>query len=205
MKKQIIALLAFLALSSPGQAAPSAAGSTGMLNTPTADILRQGQFHLGYYHVDEGDETVFGVNLADNFELSLAAFKEKNASYETSFNLKYMIKPENIMTPGIAVGMEDMFGKRDRTAYIAFSKALPFGLRLHAGYGNGRYDGVFYAVEKQLVSSAAAGVFPDTSLIVEYDGKNANYGVRMSLASGVKLNAGWRDDTTYMGLTYNFY
>lgn len=203
MKKRLILCMAFLLLGGQAQAAPSVSGSTGLINTPSADIVREGQFHLGCYHLKEGDAFSFGTNLAKNFEISISDLSEKGGG--AGLNLKYLIKPERILTPGLAVGVEDIAGERKRAAYVAASKALPFGIRLHVGYGNGRYDGFFYAVEKQLAAAPVPGVFPDASLIAEYDGKNANYGIRMSLVSGLKINAGWRDHEAYVGLTYNFY
>lgn len=205
MKKWIIGIMVIFAFNNNVQAAPSVYGSTGMINTPTADVTRAGQFYLGYYHLNEGKGISFGTNLAKDFEISLAALDYDENDSQAYLNLKYSLKQENILTPGIAVGIEDIAGEDERTIYASLSKALPFGIRVHAGYGNGRYDGLFYAIEKQIMPSVAAGVFPDTSLIIEHDGHDFNYGLRMSLISGLKINAGWRDDETYWGLTYNFY
>jgi hypothetical protein len=34
-----------------------------------------------------------------------------------------------------------MTAERERSYYAVASKALPFGFRIHAGVGNGRFDG----------------------------------------------------------------
>ena len=207
MKKMLLGLAICVTAVSGNcvQAASSTNGSTGLINTPSADVVRQGQFYVGYYNLNEGDSITVGANLAKNLEVSMAAVNYKEADKKAYLNAKYAIMQEGVLLPGIAVGVEDITDKSDRTAYLAVSKALPFGIRLHAGYGNGRYDGMFYGIEKQIVPSLVGGVFPDTSLIIEHDGHDMNYGLRMSLVSGLKINAGWRDKETYVGVTYNFY
>ena len=206
VKKLLLGVAVCMAISaSSGQAASSTYGSTGLINTPSADVVRQGQFYVGYYNLNEGNSITVGTSLAKKLEVSMAAIKYDEADTKTYLNAKYAIMQEGVLVPGIAVGIEDVTDKNDRTAYVAVSKALPFGIRLHAGYGNGRYDGMFYGLEKQIVPSIVGGVFPDTSLIIEHDGHDMNYGLRMSLVSGLKINAGWRDKETYVGVTYNFY
>ena len=46
--------------------------------------------------------------------------------------------------------------------------------------------------------------FPVTSLIVEMDGKKMNYGARLRLAQGLRLDTGWlgQEQRVYLGLTY---
>lgn len=205
MKKIIIAALLAAGVTSVGYAAPSTAGSTGMINTPTADTLREGQISAGYYDLDEGQNITFGMNIAKNLELSMAVSDHNAESRQTYMNLKYALKQEGVLLPGVAIGMEDITDRSERTAYAVVSKALPLGFRVHAGFGNGRYDGAFYALEKNIVPMAIGGVFPDTSLIIEHDGHAMNYGLRMSIVSGLKVNAGWRDKDPYVGVTYNFY
>lgn len=205
MKKIMITALLLAGLTSMGYAAPSTMGSTGMIDTPTADTLREGQLSLGYYDLDEGQNISFGMNIAKNLELGIAATNAHADSRQTYVNLKYALKQEGVLLPGIAIGMEDIADRSERSAYAVVSKALPLGFRVHAGFGNGRYDGAFYAVEKSIVPMAIGGVFPDTSLIIEHDGHAMNYGLRMSVVAGLKVNAGWRDKEPYVGVTYNLY
>lgn len=205
MKRIFLGILLSLFVGNSAMAAPSTMGSSGVIDTPSADVLRTGQFSLGYFNLHESNNYTFNANIAKRLELGIARADYSHGDDDTYLNLKYSVHEEKIIIPGLAIGVEDITDERDATVYAVMSKSLPFGFRIHAGVGNGRYDGPFYAVEKTLFPAIATGVFPDTSLIVEHNGHDMNYGLRLSLAAGLKLNAGWRDDETYVAMTYNFY
>lgn len=206
MKKIILAAVcATLMATATAAAAPSINGSTGLINTPSADVLREGQFSLGYYNTNDGGVGVFNTNLAKNLEIGVAGFRYDNESNKNYLNAKFSLLPESVLSPGLAIGIEDAAGKTDRSYYAVASKGLPLGFRIHAGVGNGRYDGVFAGIEKTInpVSILTGNsTFPATTLIAEYDGRDMNYGVRMSIIPGLKLDAGWRHDKTYVGMTF---
>ncbi len=205
MKKLLLSAAILLSLTNMTYAASSTSGSTGMINTPTADVLREGQVSLGYYNLHEGKTASIGFSATKNLEVSVARTDFDFSDKATYVNAKYAIAAEGVLTPGIAIGVEDIANKRDRTAYAVVSKGLPLGFRAHVGVGNGRYDGMFCSLEKNITPLGIKGVFPDTTLIVENDGHDINYGVRMSIVPGLKVNAGWRDKETYVGVTYNLY
>ena len=71
MKKAAYAILGdFLLLGTTAAAAPYVNGPTGMINTPTADTLRSGQFSIGYYHLGSNTETAsLNFNFADFCEV----------------------------------------------------------------------------------------------------------------------------------------
>lgn len=188
-----------------GTAAPSIKGSTGNINTPSADVLRPGQFDVGYYHLDAMQDISVATNLAKNWELSAVNHKPQKGEAVGQVNLKYALKQEGVLTPGLAIGVEDLADKEDRTFYAVASKGLPLGLRLHVGVGNGRYDGAFAAIEKRLIPLARGGAFPDMSFIAENDGHHMNYGLRLALSPGLKASAGWLDGKPFVGVTYNYY
>lgn len=206
MKKIVFALICTLLISTSAFAAPTINGSTGQINNPSADVLQEGQFAAGYYHIKAGGVGVANLSIAPNVELGLAAFRYDDArNNATLVNAKWAVLPESILTPGLAVGVEDIGRQKERSFYAAASKALPFGLRLHAGVGNGRFGGMFAAVEKTInpVSVISGNnAFPATTLIAEFDGHNMNYGARMSIVPGLKLDAGWRDHAAYFGLSF---
>ncbi|HAK73778.1 MAG TPA: hypothetical protein DCP36_09580 [Sporomusaceae bacterium] len=186
-------------------AAPSINGSTGLINNPTADVLQDGEFSIGYYNLKDGGVGVFNLNLARNLEVGVAGFRYGNHDNDTLLNAKFALVPETVLTPGLSVGVEDIGDKTGRTTYAAASKALPFVFRIHAGVGNGRYDGFFGAIEKTInpVSVITGNnAFPATTLIAEYDGSRMNYGARMSIVPGMKLDAGWRHSDFYVGLSF---
>lgn len=188
-------------------AAPSMSGSTGMIRTPTADSLRLGQFSAGYYYWRDNGAGVVGAGLPAGLEIS-AAMPWKNGVSDTgAVNAKLSLLQEGILFPAVAVGVEDIGGFGKRSVYGVVSKALPFGLRVHIGTGTGRFDGMFGAVEKVLnpasVKKKQSG-FPVTSIIIEMDGRKMNYGARMRLAKGLRLDAGWlgQDEKMYLGITF---
>ncbi|MBP2627222.1 MAG: protein of unknown function rane lipoprotein [Firmicutes bacterium] len=206
MKKIIIGLTSALLLATvPVLAAPSVNGSTGLINTPNADVLRGGQLSLGYYHLKDGGVGSFTTNVAPNLEIGVAAFRYDGQSNKNYLNAKFAVVPETVLTPGLAIGVEDISNNNKRSAYAVVSKALPFGFRIHAGTGNGRFDGVFAGIEKTINPlSVITGnnAFPATTLIAEYDGKNMNYGARLSVIPGLKLDAGVRNHDGYIGISF---
>ncbi|GBG58044.1 hypothetical protein SPFL3102_01764 [Sporomusaceae bacterium FL31] len=206
MKKIILAAVCTtLMATATAAAAPSINGSTGLINTPSADVLREGQFSLGYYNTKEGGVGIFNTNIAPNLEIGVAGFRYDNESNKNYLNAKFSLLPETVLSPGFAVGVEDAAGETDRSYFAVASKGLPLGFRIHAGVGNGRYDGLFAGIEKTInpVSILTGNsTFPATTLIAEYDGRDMNYGARMSIIPGLKLDAGWRHDKTYVGVTF---
>lgn len=207
MRKIVFGVVcALVVFAVPALAAPSVNGSTGQINNPSADVMQPGQFSLGYYHLKGGGTGVFDMSLLPNLEVGVAGFRyDDSSANKTYVNAKLSLLPETILTPGVAVGVEDIGAQRDRSFYAAASKALPFGFRIHAGVGNGRFDGMFASLEKTInpVSVLTGNnTFPATTLIAEFDGRNMNYGARISVVPGLKVDAGWRDHAAYFGVTF---
>jgi len=206
MKKLMIGLTCALLLTTvPALAAPSINGSTGLINNPTADVLRPGQISLGYYHLKNGGAGSFNTNVAPNLELAVAAFREDGQNNKNYFNAKFAVMPETVLTPGLAIGIEDIANSHQRSPYAVASKALPFGFRIHAGTGGGRFNGVFAGIEKTInpISIITGNnAFPATTLIAEYDGKTMNYGARLAIIPGLKLDAGLRNHDGYFGISF---
>ena len=208
MKRTITAVCAALLLTTGmAQAAPTVTGSTGMLYTPTADVLRDGHFSLGYHHLEDGDAYTVGYGMSNAWEFSAATI-DSNGDHgrDLYLNTKFSLMSENVVRPGIAIGMEDALDEYDRTFYAVASKALPLGLRIHAGIGDGRFDGVFGGIEKTFNPLGVTGssIFPATTLSAEYDGKEMIYGLRLAIVPGLKAHAAWRDGDTYVGLTFTY-
>lgn len=206
MKKLLYAAIFTLCFgTATASAAPSVNGSTGLVNTPSADVLHEGDFSLGYYHLKDGGVGVFNTNLTGRLEIGAAGFRYDNQDNKTMINAKYGLVPETILTPGLAIGVEDAGDEKDRSLYAVASKGLPLGFRVHVGTGNGRYDGLFAGIEKQISPLGLItgnSVFPATSLIAEYDGKEMNYGARISVVPGLKVDAGWRNHEAYYGFSF---
>ena len=116
--------------------------------------------------------------------------------------MKYVLLSETVLTPGLAVGINDLTGKSERSTFAVVSKGLPLGFRVHAGIGSGDFEKGFVALEKNITPLLGANVFPSTTLLVEYNDNNINYGMRMSIVPDLKLNLGRSDHKTFIGLTY---
>lgn len=200
-----ICLLILCLLPSLAVAAPSSKGSTGNIDTPSADVLRPGQAAIGCYNLEDDKSVVGTISAGKNVEVSAAYVEGRQEDDFTKVNIKYAIAQEGVLTPGIAAGIEDIGDRSERTAYLVASKSLPQGIRLHIGGGNGNYDGVFFAVEKKLVPLSVGGAFPDSSLIVENNGHHMNYGLRMSISPGLKMTTGWRGGDPFIAISYNHY
>lgn len=206
MKKMIISLTcALLLTSAPVMAAPSVSGPTGLIDTPTADVLREGKISLGYYNLKDGGTGTFNINLAPKVEVGVTAFRYDGQSNKNYVNAKFALVPETVMTPGLAIGVQDIADQDQRSVYAVASKALPFGFRIHAGTGNGQYNGVFAGIEKTINPISVitgSNAFPATTLIAEYNGKVMNYGARLSIVPGLKLDAGVRNHNSYIGISF---
>lgn len=206
MKKIIMGLTCALLVSAvPAVAAPSVNGPTGLINTPSADVLRPGQISLGYYHLKDGGVGTFNTNLLPNLEIGVSGFRYDKEDNKNYLNAKFSVVPETVLTPGLAVGGEDIGNRSERSLYAVASKALPLGFRLHVGTGNGRFHGGFASLEKTinpLSIITGNSVFPATTLIAEYDGNTMNYGARLSIVSGLKLDAGVRNHNSYIGISF---
>lgn len=142
VKKAVYAILCvLLLLSTTAAAAPSVNGPTGMINTPTADTLRSGQFSLGYYHLGSNVETAsLNFKFADFCEIGITGELGSGRSSDATFNAKFGVLRETIAVPGLAVGVDSIGSSSTKSAYVVASKGLPFGFRVNAGVGGGRYN-----------------------------------------------------------------
>lgn len=205
INKVIVSLSLGLLMTATATAAPSLQGSTGLINTQAADILQEGQFSLGLDHVNEGTVKNVVVGVVPRVEMGVTDLHYTGQADKMLFNAKYSLLPEQLITPGLSVGVEDAFNKNQRTSYAAISKTLPFGFRIHAGYGNGRYHGTFGGLEKTINPIGfltGASTFPATTLIAEYDGSSFNYGARLSIIPGLKVEGGIRNHAAYYGINF---
>ena len=208
MKKQgiswLLGLVCVASLLGTAAAAPSAGGGTGNLMTPSADLMRQGQFHIGWQQEAGSHSLAAAVPVTNRFEISvLQRTQAGHSSLEAGF--KYSLRGEGVLTPGIAIGAEDIAAEHRRSVYAVVTKTLPYGLRVHAGVGNGRYAGGFAALEVRLLPRAAVGRFPDVTAYAEHVDDHAAYGLRLALARGLKVSAGVDGHAHFVGLSYNFY
>ena len=171
-------------------------GFTGLINTPNAQVMNEGdivfsynnQFdnHLSGYDYSRDrtstDDYVFGVGLLPNFEIQ-GRFKEQPGyARDLSANLKYQIPQFHEYLPNIAIGAQDLgsaeIASLYENYYIVADKTFSF-LRASLGYGysnnskqTARMDGIFGGLEAQ--------VAPWASILGEYDGEESHAGIRLT-------------------------
>ena len=181
---------------SKAEAAPTLQGSTGLANVVSADVLPGQSFSIGRYNRpgEKNDVVIFGLGQA--LEVGALHWTTREQGAAVRWNVKWALAQEKVLRPGIAIGVEDVGAQERRTTYAVASKGLPFGLRLHVGLGNGRYHGLFGALEAPLL--------PQTKLLLEQDGRQWGAGVRVSLGPDFRLDAGHYAGKTYVGGSYTY-
>jgi hypothetical protein len=122
-----------------------------------------------------------------------------------SFNVQYPLLAELSSTPALSVGVRDLFGTGLETGalYVSVGKSLSLSdrlyrlvreLKIHAGFGTGRMDGLFAGVQARL----AAGLY----LNAEVYRQRANVSIGLPLARNLQAKAYSLDGTVYYGLSY---
>lgn len=160
-------------------------GFTGILNTPSAHVTREGDFYGLYTNQEESkwrkktpfqDNYLFNVGFFNFLEIGGRFFEAPRKGRDLSANVKITSAPltKNYpLLPVIAAGIQDIGGGATflRTKYLVATEDI-WRLRLSLGYGAGpdRLDGVFAGAEFK----AHDWVY----LLGEYDTNETNVGVR---------------------------
>jgi hypothetical protein len=191
-------------------------GYTGLINTPTAEVLGKGMVDIGYNNqLDfrgtqylKGHNFIFSAGLFEGLEVSgqiasnsmhdnMFYSEGRGQTRDLSFNAKYQLPyiPKNWFS--VAIGAKDIGGAANNyeTYYAVASKELG-DFRFSAGVGSserltGQMDGVFAGVEWQL--------FDWFSLQVEHDGEAENAAARITIPKE------WLYDVGTLTLTSRFY
>jgi Exopolysaccharide biosynthesis protein YbjH len=205
-KGWVLLALVGLATVRPALAAPNYLGSTGLLMTPSADVLQLREWNA-HVHGSE-DFTTYGASfgLFENLEVGVTGYDFKHGGGTNALiNAKYRLVPESKSVPAIAVGAVDISDEFnvDPSIYLVISKALgmvsPGGttglqLRGHVGVGQGIYDTVFGGVDLILT--------PRLLLMAEYDSSDFNFGARLGLTPEVRADLSVLDGKFGAGLSY---
>lgn len=202
MRRVWFALLAALAVAAPAAAAPSWLGYTGLLITPTADALNTREWNIAYHHIsDISNIAAVNFGLARGLEAGGVYFdpQRRFADEEFTGQVKYRILPETASGVGLAVGWWDVFDQVDSTPYGVVSKRLsniggrPF--RGHVGIGGGVLDGLFAGADWPITDNIL--------LMGEYDTEDLNFGARIGLAQGFRIDVGIVSEEFAIGGSYN--
>ena len=202
--KKILAIFLFVFFISVHNytiAAPTFNGSTGQINTPSADVMRDGQFSIGFYNLQHNRKVgTFILGVTPELEVGFRR-NVYNNSNDNTMSAKYSIVKEDILKPGFAIGYEQGTGSEGDSFYGVVSKRIIWGIRLHAGIGNNKYEHGFIALEKSIKPIKFANIGA-SNIIVEYDGKHFNYGIRASVAKNLKVDLGIKKNRGYFGISY---
>jgi Exopolysaccharide biosynthesis protein YbjH len=200
MRKVLIVLpVLALSLAAPATAAPNFFGTTGLIRIPTADVLADRSYNVhvhGLHHL-----TTYGANfgVTGSLEGGLTAFDPSNASTRLFGNLKYQFLKETSKAPSIAVGVVDIADTVSISGYGIVSKSFPLGqgrsLRAHIGYGGGLFS-------DNVIGGADFSITNNISLMGEYDGDDVNFGGRIGLGRGVRVDLAVLNGDFGAGLSY---
>ncbi|CAM4125170.1 YjbH domain-containing protein [Pseudoalteromonas byunsanensis] len=192
------------------------AGYTGLLNTPSAEVLKKGSVDIGYnnqldlsgqQYVD-GHNYIFSAGIFDGLEVSgmiasnsmhdnLIVKKGEGQIRDLSFNLKYQMPFVPKEWFNLAIGAKDIGGAANQyeTYYLAGSRQWN-DFRFSAGFAvsdrvTGQMDGAFAGIEWQPLDWFA--------LQLEHDADAVNAGLRLTVPKE------WLYDVGTLTLTSKFY
>ncbi len=171
MKKTLLSLIAFTSLySSEFSVNPSFQGYSGVINTPNAQVTKEGHavLHLNNqfdnflrkYDYDKEESSqedyIVGFGLFSFMEVQGRLSESQGHHRDLSANFKLQLPYHHKYLPDIAIGMQDLGGAANNydNQYIVLDKELWF-VRASLGYGNSsaekngqeRMNGIFGAVE----------------------------------------------------------
>jgi hypothetical protein len=206
--KRIAILLgtATLLTAEPLPSSLSMQGYTGLINTPNAQVMDEGDIALSFNNQfdnhlrgyddsrdrNDAQDYVFGVGFLPNFELQGRVKEQHGYIRDLSANVKYQLPQFYEYFPSIAIGVQDLGSEANNyeNYYIVADKSYSF-LRASIGYGYSnnsrapRMDGVFGGLE--------ARIAPWISVLGEYDGEEGHAGLRLNMpkewSEEVRLNA----------------
>jgi len=203
MKKSLgtCALIGCLALTVPCEAKILLSSISGVINVPSAHVRTMGAFSLMGQQTEDGH--VLGINAAvlPDLEIAYSRFSPKHEGDFNMVSAKYQLLSESVLSPALAIGVEDIGDKLERSGYVVATKEGPWGFRGHLGIGTGRFQNGFIAMEKQFkVNSDILNL----SLALEYDGHHFNYGATLPVGKLVQAEVGMRSNDLYAGINCTF-
>jgi hypothetical protein len=127
---------------------PSNWGGTGLLEIPSARVMKENSIRLGFSQIDPYRYYYGAVSPLKGLELDLrvteilgvpSSLEGQGDEKDKAFDLKYQFLPEGKYTPALTIGFMDPHGTRKYPSqYIVASKQIyPFDFTI--GFGNGRF------------------------------------------------------------------
>ena len=228
MKRIIFLLLLFVTLK-VAFAQPTS-GTTGLLNTPSAEMQRDGTFMFGGNYLPEAMMPAeFDYNTGNYFlNSTFLPFLEVNIRFtllkiksigkfnqDRSVALRGRLLKESHYLPSFVVGVNDIYSLRPKpvnqyfsSMYLVTSKNLFWSknrLEISVGYGfkafkHNQITGIFGGM------AFSPGCFKSLRLMAEYDSKVVNAGGSITLFNHLQIVV-FAYDLTYLagGLAYKVY
>ena len=181
-------------------------GFTGLINTPNAQVLKEGdavlhfdnQFdnHLRGYDYDRDysyeEDYIFGIGFLPYLEIQGRLTEAKGYIRDLSANVKFQLPFHHKYLPDVALGVQDIGGAANNydNTYVVLDKELWF-VRASLGYGKAdinskrqskRMDGVFGGLEVE--------AFPWLYFLAEDDTTEQHTGIRLELPRSWELPIG---------------
>lgn len=179
-------------------------GPTGLAKVATAGNVDPGSVEVGTSYGDQFSATA-NYGLLESLEVGVGVMDRPGDSDAVLANAKVSLVPSNLKGFVLGLGILDAFDQADRTVYAIASLDLITpsetrkwsGLRGHLGYGTGLYN-------KTIIGGAEAFLSRKVSVIGEYDGEDANVGVRFVHNKAVRLELGYQDSKFYFSTSSEF-
>lgn len=168
-------------------AAQTIQGSTGLINIPSADVVKEGELSAAFHSLPGGGVVALTYGVVGPLEVGVATLNRGGAAGRFMPVLKFQLMPERKGQPAVAVGLED------RAYYVVMSERLGSGrMRGHLGFGSDRFHGLFLGVSAFLnpvsIRNTGGSAAGGTLLMAEYDGRGVNVGARIGLTQELTLD-----------------
>ena len=205
--------LSGLLTSGKSYSAPNLEGVTGILNTPSAESLEDGEATIGFGVNNNRDRFLgarqrnyfFGVGYLPGLEicaryidfpeLQEQAVPGFGTRKDRSVNVKYQFVCESCHKISLAVGAYDVGGKAriERAQYLVGTKT--FGpVKVSLGTGSKRLSGVFGGAEVKLSDKF--------TLLYENDRFDNNFGIRINPSDNLCILLGRVNEDFSVGISY---
>ena len=149
---------------------PTNWGGTGLMETPTARVMKEGRFRFGVSQIDPYRYYYGAVSPLQGLEIGgrvteILDVPTLTASYgnykDKAIDLKYQFHPEGKWWPAISLGMMDPIGTRIYPSqYIVASKQFyPFDFSI--GFGNGRFGKAPFPLQETTSGPKCSPIIPN--------------------------------------------
>jgi hypothetical protein len=182
-------------------------GPSGLITVPNAYVATQGQIVLGtLFGRDKSASANYGVIRA--LEVGAAYLDRSEGDDKVLANAKVNFVPGNFKHVELGLGIADAFDDLDQSFYVVASgewvrpdfltkRGGSLGLRVHAGYGSGLFNGTFIGGAELLFNRRF-------SLLGEYNGHTVNGAVRYIHDQALRMQAGVMRSRLFFDASYGF-